>query len=863
MAWKDLTLTEDGGNALTEAQTANQMQIKSIVVGDGDPPADYSKQKKLVNQLFEITNIRVEKTEAGCEVIGDFPVLDYDYYFREIGIIVKTSSGEKLYVYDNAGADADHIIISTGVVKEAKRLRLGLVFSDVAEVTVVIDNPLYVDYEDFEKLENDVLLTNTASGTGSVTMPDAADAEVKKLVIKGRSEQEATKGINLLDLRTTIASNSTGLTAVLLGDGGIQLTGTTRDAEAADMYFVGSWGNANALLSGEYSLTVEGATYNELIFLTSKAAVLGKAVGSDRVSVTGDIHGAFIRLMPNTAYNMTLYPMICPGSTRHAWEPYTGGNPAPNPDYPQEIQSVQNPAIVSSIGDRNLVIGAVNYERNDSWLTSGWGTDQIRFQTKGDHYLLCGNNGWAHAGYDVSQYIGQTVTIQADLMVGDGSTAPYLLVNIAGNSVAAYPASEMCDTRVEILHDWKHIEYTTILKSTHIGFTSRMYDFIDGKRDPDAAEGRGYVSEVKIRNLKIEVGNKATPWTPAPEDITPENAELYRPYLSKVDLSGYTFRGRGSIRDIIENIDGTWGVERQLGELIYSDAAVSESNVLTNSKELRITNPGTRSLTTFQEAALSDSYVNVGGGTWDRDRVGIFGLAGTNYERIAFRVPITANKDTYFVDNPVVLAYPLEDPVWEPFSDIIQRQFNVMRTYPGEHSTIYVVSDVAPDIEVEYYRNTPVVTALIPAIDKKVAVHGGDISKTIIDQITLPTEAFPVPAAGEQTAVFAGKIAKFLQDYVKSNGYIDSLMVPLAGWSNGNAPYTQTITLLGVRATDRPVVDITLNADTAAEDKKAMRKAYDCLDKLVTNNGSITLHALTKRPEATFYIKMKGVSTNG
>ena len=44
--------------------------------------------------------------------------------------------------------------------------------------------------------------------------------------------------------------------------------------------------------------------------------------------------------------------MLETGSTAHDWEPYTGGIPSPNPDYPQEITSVEE--LNFSVGGRNL-----------------------------------------------------------------------------------------------------------------------------------------------------------------------------------------------------------------------------------------------------------------------------------------------------------------------------------------------------------------------------------------------------------------------------------------------------------------------------------------------------------------------------
>ena len=55
MAWSGLNLTVEGRKALNQAQLNNRLNFKSIVVGDGNPPSNFSTQKQLVHQLYELT----------------------------------------------------------------------------------------------------------------------------------------------------------------------------------------------------------------------------------------------------------------------------------------------------------------------------------------------------------------------------------------------------------------------------------------------------------------------------------------------------------------------------------------------------------------------------------------------------------------------------------------------------------------------------------------------------------------------------------------------------------------------------------------------------------------------------------------
>ena len=182
MAWTNLTLTVDGRNALNQAQFDNQLNFKSIVVGDGTAPANFRTQKKLVHQLYELTDLKIDKTESGCTLTADFPKVDYDYYFREVGIIVTTKEGDKLYVYDNCGEDAQYIVSSTGAETTQKRLRLALVISDIENITISEPSILYVAYDDYERtiLELNQTKVDKVEGKG-LSENDYTNADKNKL----------------------------------------------------------------------------------------------------------------------------------------------------------------------------------------------------------------------------------------------------------------------------------------------------------------------------------------------------------------------------------------------------------------------------------------------------------------------------------------------------------------------------------------------------------------------------------------------------------------------------------------------------------------------------------------------------------
>lgn len=151
MGWKGLTLTESGRKALNQAQTAKKLKIRSVVVGDGNPPEDFQALEGLVHPLYEITDLGITLVDAACTVTVEIPEREESYYFREIGILVEMEDGVKLYVYDNCGEDAQYITASTGKAAVKRRVRLTLTVSGVAEVTVINPAVMYVTYEDFQE----------------------------------------------------------------------------------------------------------------------------------------------------------------------------------------------------------------------------------------------------------------------------------------------------------------------------------------------------------------------------------------------------------------------------------------------------------------------------------------------------------------------------------------------------------------------------------------------------------------------------------------------------------------------------------------------------------------------------------------
>lgn len=85
-----------------------------------------------------------------------------------------------------------------------------------------------------------------------------------------------------------------------------------------------------------------------------------------------------------------------------------------------------------------------------------------------------------------------------------------------------------------------------------------------------------------------------------------------------------------------------------------------------------------------------------------------------------------------------------------------------------------------------------------------------------------------------------------------------TISLPVAGWSAA-APYTQTISVSGMTVEDIPVIGILIADSTTATNVRLQNKAWGCVDRAVTGDGTITFFCYNKKPATDFSVLVKGV----
>lgn len=197
------------------------------------------------------------------------------------------------------------------------------------------------------KLEEDLSKKITkfyASNQGENHLADSDDGKIQDMMICGNSNQNQTKGKNLLKypyIETT--KTSLGITFTDNKDGSINVSGTGTGTAYYNLYS-NSDGKRLTLASGTYKLVAKGRSKCNVFM--NNGVNSAKNEGTFTITDGHNDVWCFIEAPKGLALDETIYPMIqLASSTNESYEPYTGGKPSPNPDYPQEIKRVVNPVV--------------------------------------------------------------------------------------------------------------------------------------------------------------------------------------------------------------------------------------------------------------------------------------------------------------------------------------------------------------------------------------------------------------------------------------------------------------------------------------------------------------------------------------
>lgn len=197
-----------------------------------------------------------------------------------------------------------------------------------------------------------------ASNQGETHITDSDNGKIQDMIIYGRSSQFTTTGKNLLKypyIETT--KTAQGITFTDNKDGSINVSGTGTETAYYNLYS-NIDGKRLTLASGTYKLVAKGRSKCNVF--TNNGVNSVKNEGTFTITDGHNDVWCFIEAPKGLAVDETIYPMIqLASSTNESYEPYTGGKPSPNPDYPQEIKRVVKPVV--KVCGKNLLQPNLRY----------------------------------------------------------------------------------------------------------------------------------------------------------------------------------------------------------------------------------------------------------------------------------------------------------------------------------------------------------------------------------------------------------------------------------------------------------------------------------------------------------------------
>lgn len=469
-----------------------------------------------------------------------------------------------------------------------------------------------------EELADKKITKFYASSQGNTHLPDSDKGKIQDMFLYGRSEQVQYKGKNLFDAKGVIGGSKSvsnnGITFKYDSENDIFSINGNATAEAINAYIFGGYSNTVPLFtlpSGTY--TFSSTLTKCIMYSYDGTARKTYDLSSSGSTYTFATEVGITALKPanqtvGTAVNQSFNLQIEKGSTKTDFEPYTGGIPSPNPDYPQEIKAVVNPKVAMN-ASKNLL--------DEKEMILGSLTD-----LKGEH-LISNTRVRTILGLKVTK--GEKYTVNADVLE---NVAMYAYVNGIYNK----GVSDI---------DFHSVPYTfTILADCDVLFVFRM-------------KSNSVIDFGKKGNIQIQGGSTATPYEPYTEQST---TLPYTLYAIPVTTGGnITIGGKQYVADYVDVERGK--LVRMCKEIDFAKTKQAlYANSLTDTKESRyrykeLNLKVLADNVTYENGAGYVNRASLVNTTRSIDRKGIFSHGqGTQKEYVTLRIPQDKDAREYFTE---------------------------------------------------------------------------------------------------------------------------------------------------------------------------------------------------------------------
>lgn len=203
------------------------------------------------------------------------------------------------------------------------------------------------------------IVETTHTTNGYKYLGNSTEKPIKQIVIKGNSTQETTTGKNLLKPYGSYPRREYEITFDLKNDG-FHVNGKPNKSRRA---FI----NSNTLQAGTYYINgISGASNSryQLVILKNDAILDYITTANFKLELKEKAKielSLFVYPGYGTFNDLVLPYMICKNESElTTYEPYTGGQPSPNPEYPQEVRGVDK-ILATFKGNKSTLTKSLNH----------------------------------------------------------------------------------------------------------------------------------------------------------------------------------------------------------------------------------------------------------------------------------------------------------------------------------------------------------------------------------------------------------------------------------------------------------------------------------------------------------------------
>ena len=448
MAKWTATVTNKGIALQSKQVKGSTLSFTKVLGGAGTVELVNLKEQTAVSnikQTISVESIRTKAAEYTITVLLSNSGINTGYKLSQIGFYaIDPDEGEILFAI--AQADTPESVPSA-TDAEGFCLEFAFTFknSNEAAVNITVDLAGYVSSGEIQQLmveQQDILTTsNIVSGKG-ITVTDSADAPINDIIIHGASEQVTTKGYQLFDYNAAefATSSKGGATLTNNGDGTFTISGSgllTDDISAYHYYTHAQ--TVKLFKAGTLRLASDISTTPRVyIHPQRNGGNIGSlnVTGNTKFEITQDMLDdetfriiiGFYGATGNYIASGTIKPMLYQDGDG-TFEIFTGGMPGPNPDYPQEIESVGDD------GDVQVSTYCQNFV-NPEKITIG-SNDSLDISDDGYEITVTGSVGYANSKcwFPIS-FAGKTITVKYDSAewtnMGSSNTVAQLVYKSGG-----------------------------------------------------------------------------------------------------------------------------------------------------------------------------------------------------------------------------------------------------------------------------------------------------------------------------------------------------------------------------------------------------------------------------------------------